>query len=119
MEEIRGRRVETPPGEKRGNETGKVGIVHGSVEPTKRHQLALPTSRKNPCTDARRTETCVAPRHVDASCDFYFILPERAALGGRAVRCQTFLFFSFSCSADHERDWLPCKVVISGWQPIR
>ena len=34
-------------------------------------------SRRNPCTDARRTETCVtptcvAPRHVDASRDFDF-----------------------------------------------
>ena len=30
-----------------------------------------------------------------------------------------FLLFSFPCSADHERDWPPCKVVFSGWQPIR
>ena len=29
----------------------------------KRHPLAYPTSRRNPCTDARRTETCVASRH--------------------------------------------------------
>ena len=27
------------PGEERGNETGKVVIVHGSVKPVKRHQL--------------------------------------------------------------------------------
>ena len=34
--------------------------------------------------------------------------------------CQTFSFvFYFPCSADRERDWLPCKVVYSGWQPIR
>ena len=25
-----------------------------------------------------------------------------------------FLLFSFSCSADHERDWSPCKVVFFG-----
>ena len=33
------------------------------------------------------------------------------------VRCQTFLFFFFSffpCSAGHERDWPPCKVVFFG-----
>ena len=35
------------------------------------------------------------------------------------VRCQTFSFSFFPCSADHERDWPPCKVVFSGWQPIR
>ena len=30
-----------------------------------------------------------------------------------------FLFlFSFPYSADHKRDWPPCKVVFSGWQPI-
>ena len=25
-----------------------------------------------------------------------------------------FLLFSFPCSADHERDWPPCKVVLFG-----
>ena len=39
---------------------------------------------------------------------FFFLSSERAAWGGRARR-QTFSFFS--CSADHERDWPPCKVV--------
>ena len=32
MEERRGRRGYTSPGEERGNETGKVVIAHGSVE---------------------------------------------------------------------------------------
>ena len=32
MEEIRGRRGETSPGEERGSETGEVVIAHGSVE---------------------------------------------------------------------------------------
>ena len=46
---------------------------------------------------------------------FYFIFSpneQRAGGGGggREGRCQTFFFF-FSCSADHERDWPPCKVV--------
>ena len=30
------------------------------------------------------------------------------------VRCQTFSFSFFPCSADHERDWSPCKVVFFG-----
>ena len=25
------------------------------------------------------------------------------------MRCQTFSFSFFPCSADHERDWPPCK----------
>ena len=29
------------------------------------------------------------------------------------------LLSSFPCSADHERDWPPCKAVFSGWRPIR
>ena len=45
--------------------------------------------------DARRTEVCVAPRHVDTSRDFYFILSKRAAWGG-GLRCQTFSFVPFS-----------------------
>ena len=30
------------------------------------------------------------------------------------MRCQTFSFSFFPCSADHERDWPPCKVVFFG-----
>ena len=30
------------------------------------------------------------------------------------VRCQTYSFSFFPCSADHERDWPPCKVVFFG-----
>ena len=37
-----------------------------------------------------------------------------ACRGGGGVRCQTFFFFFFPCSADHERDWPPCKVVFFG-----
>ena len=33
---------------------------------------------------------------------------------GGGVCCQTFYFVSFPCSADHERDWPPCKVVFFG-----
>ena len=82
------------------------------------------TSRRNPCTDARRTETtcvtpaCVVPRHVDAPRDFlffYFFFSERAARwGGGGGALPDFFFFFFPCSADHERDWPPCKVVFFG-----
>ena len=34
--------------------------------------------------------------------------------GGGGGRGQTFFFFFFPCSADHERDWPPCKVVYFG-----
>ena len=36
----RGRRDWTSPGEREANEVRKVVIVHGSVEPAKRHELA-------------------------------------------------------------------------------
>ena len=39
--------------------------------------------------------------------------------GGGRYAARLFLLFSFPCSADHELDWPPCKVVFSGWQPIR
>ena len=41
----------------------------------------------------------------------FVFFSERAA---RAGRCQTFFFFFFACSADHEGDWQPCKVVFFG-----
>ena len=49
------------------------------------------------------TPTCVAPRHVDAPRDLFFLCAARL-----------FLLLFFSCSADHERDWPPCKVVFFG-----
>ena len=38
-----------------------------------------------------------------------------------SIRDARLFFFSlvFSLLADHERDWPACKVVLSGWQPIR
>ena len=65
------------------------------------------------------TPTCVAPRHVDASGDYLFIYSPneqraRGGGGGEGGRCQAFFFFFLPCSADHERDWPPCKVVFFG-----
>ena len=34
--------------------------------------------------------------------------------GGWGYAARLFLLFSFPCSADHERDWPPCKVVFFG-----
>ena len=55
------------------------------------------------CTDARRTETCAAPRHVDASRDFGFDSLRTSNSGGKVGGGALF----------------PCKVAFSGWQPIR
>ena len=44
---------------------------------------------------------------------FFYERAEREGGGGRG-RCQTFSFLFFPCSADHERDWPPCKVVFFG-----
>ena len=64
------------------------------------------------------TPTCVAPRHVDSPRDFFFFFffpnEQRGGGEGRGGGCQTFLFLFFPCSADHERDWPPCKVVFFG-----
>ena len=35
-------------------------------------------------------------------------------VGGRGYAARLFLLFSFPCSADHERDWPPCKVTFFG-----
>ena len=68
----------------------------------KRHPLAWPTSRRDPCTDARRIETtcvtptCVAPRHVDASRAFLFLFSpnkQRARGGGGGGNGAARLFF--------------------------
>ena len=39
---------------------------------------------------------------------------EQRAGGGAGCAARLFLLFSFPCSADHERDWPPCKVVFFG-----
>ena len=55
------------------------------------------------------TPTCVAPRNVDAP--FLFSPNEKRAGGGGGALPD---FFFSPCSADHERDWPPCKVVFFG-----
>ena len=51
---------------------------------------------------------------------YTFIFSERAARGGNGGGGALpdffffFFFFFFPCSADHERDWPPCKVVFFG-----
>ena len=46
---------------------------------------------------------------------FFFFFSERAARGGgRGGELPDFSFSLFPCSADHERDWPPCKVVFFG-----
>ena len=82
---------------KRGNKTGKVVIAHGSVEFYEATHIGLVDELMESCTGARQTETCVAPRHVDASRDFYFIYSERATWevrGGCAARLSPWLSFS-------------------------
>ena len=44
----------------------------------------------------------------------FFLRTSSARGGGGGGRCQTFSFSFFPCSADHERDWPPCKVVFFG-----
>ena len=49
---------------------------------------------------------------------FVFFSPNeqraRGGGGGGGERSQTFIFYFFPCSADHERDWPPCKVAFFG-----
>ena len=46
---------------------------------------------------------------------YFCIFSERAARGGEGGgAARLFLFSFFPCSADHERDWPPCKVVFLG-----
>ena len=56
---------------------------------------------------------------MDAPRDFFFFFfSERAARagggGGGGALPDFFFFFFFPCSADHERDCPPCKVVFFG-----
>ena len=94
VEERRGRRGYTSPGEERDNETGKVVIAHGSVEFCEATPIGLVDEPEESCTaGARRTKTCVEPKHEDASGDFYLIFYERAEWGGE-LHCPIFSFCS-------------------------
>ena len=44
---------------------------------------------------------------------FFFYVLRTSSVGG-ALPDFFFILFSFPCSADHERDWPPCKVVFFG-----
>ena len=96
--------------EERDNEAGKIVVAHGSVARTcETTQIGLADESKEYCNAGKRwTETCVAPRHIDASRDalqvicsfsylsllyapyflFVFISSIREAWGGGG--CQTF-----------------------------
>ena len=43
-----------------------------------------------------------------------FFSERTARGGGGGGTARLFLFLVFPCSADHERDWPPCKVVFFG-----
>ena len=61
------------------------------------------------------TQVQIAQIVSNAVSQVFLFFSERAARrGGGGVRCQTFSFSFFPCSADHERDWPPCKVVFFG-----
>ena len=45
---------------------------------------------------------------------FLFFYPNEQRTGGGGGALPDFFFFFFPCSADHERDWPPCKVVFFG-----
>ena len=44
----------------------------------------------------------------------FFFSPNEQRAGGAGGALPYFFFFFFPCSADHERDWPPCKVVFFG-----
>ena len=43
---------------------------------------------------------------------FHFVIFYFITVGGGGYAARLFLLFSFPCSADHERDWPPCKKVL-------
>ena len=106
--------------------------VTSSVELAKRQQLPyLVDEPKESCSSTRRTETCVAPRHVDASPGallairsfwslyrtrlaldfvlFFVLLTVPATWKGGGVKLADFIFFRYFPVEYHERDWTPRK----------
>ena len=65
VEEMRGNLARHSQEKIEATRLGKLFSYTKAQKFAKPHPLAKPTSRRNHCTDARRTETCVAPRHVD------------------------------------------------------
>ena len=79
------------------------GVVHEGVSATEKN--------------ARNVGRCKSQLNLNVktlAVVFIFSPNEQRAGGGGGVRCQTFSFSFFPCSADHERDWPPCKVVFFG-----
>ena len=108
----------TSPGEERGNWTGKVVFAHGSVEFCEATSIGLADESKESLY-GRETDRDLRSAHGMSMRRVIFILfsPNEQRGGDWWVRCQTFFFAFFSFSVDHERDWPPCKVVFSDWQP--
>ena len=101
------------------------GKREGGEEPVSKHQIRSGDGRweerrgvgwLNP-----RRETKTKGRNGDREKEMkeYFLRTSSVGGGGGGYAARLFLLFSFPCSADHERDWPPCKVVFSGWQPLR
>ena len=91
------------------NKSGKLVISNGSVEFCEATPIGLVDEPKvslyGRMTDR---DLCVAP--VDATRDFYLFSPNEHRWRGMYA-ARLLLLFSFPCSADHEQDWPPCKVV--------
>ena len=86
----------------------------GLVDEPKKSLYGRETDR-----DQRKACRCVALFFIFYL--FIFFLRTSSVRGGGwgGYAARLFLDFSFSRAADHERDRPRCKVVFSGWQPIR
>ena len=104
VEERRGRRGKTSPGKERGNETRKVVIARGSVEFCKATPIGLADESKE-SSYKRETDRDLRSAFVCR----YVEQRRRARREGRGL--PGFFFSLFPCSADHKRNWPPCKVV--------
>ena len=104
MEEIRGRRGQTSPGEERGNETGKKAVIaHGSsVEFCEATPIGLADESKESWY-GRETDRVL--RNAELR-DFYLFFSERAESGGGGGAARVFflLFFPPVQQTTSERD---------------
>ena len=96
MEEIRGRRGQTSPGEERCNETGKVVIAHGSVEFCEATPIGLADESKESLY-GRETDQDLRSANACRCVIFILLSPnEQRAGGGGALEDFFFFFFLFS-----------------------